>query len=151
MINVDEFYMNEALKQARRALKEDEVPVGCVIVTQKVIIAKAYNRCEGLCDPTAHAEMQAITSACNSLKSKYLNDCTIYTTLEPCTMCAGALFWSKIKSLVYGAADPKRPFSLLETKTLHPKTKIKNGVLAHECGSLLTSFFKKKRKLEQKF
>ena len=150
MIDIDIFFMNEALKEAKKAFQDDEVPVGCVVVHQKNIIARAYNMCERLCDPTAHAEMQVITSASNYLKSKYLSQCTIYTTLEPCTMCAGALFWAKIGKIVYGANDEKRGCGMLEKNVLHPKTKIQRGVLAHECAYLLSSFFEKKRKLDKK-
>ena len=107
MINLDEFYMREALKEAKKAFQEDEVPVGCVIVHENTIIARGYNMCERLCDPTAHAEMQVLTSACNYLQSIYLDKCTMYTTLEPCVMCAGALLWSKIGKIVYGARDEK--------------------------------------------
>ena len=150
MINMDEFYMRQALKEAKKGFQEDEVPVGCVIVHGESIIARGYNMCERLCDPTAHGEMQGLTSACNYLQSKYLDQCTIYTTLSPCIMCAGALFWSKIGRVVYGANDKNQGINLLESRMLHPKTKIKGGVLADECGYLLTAFFKKKRKLEKK-
>ncbi|MBE38075.1 MAG: tRNA-specific adenosine deaminase [Flavobacteriales bacterium] len=150
MINPDELYMQEALKEARKAFQENEVPVGCIIVYKKTIIAKGYNMCEKLCDPTAHAEMQVLTSACNYLQSKYLDTCTMYTTLEPCVMCAGALYWSKIGRIIYGAKDVKKGVSLFKKNILHPKTKIQGGVLMDECGYLLTSFFQKKRKLDKK-
>jgi len=150
MINKDEFYMKEALKEAKKAFAEDEVPVGSIIVYKNTIIAKGYNMCERLCDPTAHAEMQVITSACNYLQSKYLDKCMLYTTLEPCSMCAGALFWSKIGQVIYGARDPKQGAFLLEKNLLHPKTIVKGGVLIGECAYLLTSFFEKKRKLKKK-
>jgi len=150
MIHKDEFYMKEALKEAKKAFTDDEVPVGSIIVYKNTIIAKSYNMCERLCDPTAHAEMQVITSACNYLKSKYLDKCILYTTLEPCSMCAGALFWSKIGKIVYGAKDPKRGALLLGQNLLHPKTIVKGGVLIGECAYLLSSFFEKKRKLNKK-
>ena len=147
---MDDVYMREALKEAKKAFEVDEVPIGCVIVYNKIIIARGHNLCEKLCDPTAHAEMQVITSACSYLNSKYLNKCTMYTTLEPCAMCAGALFWSKIGRVVYGARDPKRGAFLLEKNLLHPSTKIDGGFLIGECAYLLTSFFEKKRKLKKK-
>ena len=150
MIDMNILYMREALKEARKALSEDEVPVGCVIVHNDKIIARAYNMCERLCDPTAHAEMQAITSACNYLESKYLNECTIYVTLEPCVMCGGALFWSKIGAIVYGARDSKQGMFKMEKNITHPKTKITGGILKEECAYLLSSFFEKKRKLDKK-
>ena len=148
MIDLNERYMKEALKEAKKAFREDEVPVGSIIVYNNKIIARCYNMCEKLCDPTAHAEMQVLTSACNHLKSKYLKKCTLYTTLEPCIMCAGALFWSKIGGVIYGASDKKQGMTLFRGKILHPKTKIIKGILSDECGYLLTSFFKKKRKLK---
>lgn len=150
MIDMDGFYMKEALKEAKKAFAEDEVPVGCVIVHKDTIIARGYNMCERLCDPTAHAEMQVLTSACNYLQSKYLDKCTMYTTLEPCVMCGGALFLSKIGKIIYGARDEKQGLFVLEKNILHPKTKIKGGILVGECAYLLTSFFKKKRKLDKK-
>jgi len=150
MIDQHAFYMTLALKEARKALLDDEVPVGSIIVYNNKVIAKSHNRSIRLCDPTAHAEMQVITSACNYLKSRYLQDCILYTTLEPCNMCSGALFWSKIGQLVYGAKDKKQGFSNLTERTLHPKTIIRAGILADECGYLLTKFFEKKRKLKIK-
>ena len=150
MVNVDTFYMREALKEAKKGFQEEEVPVGCVIVHRKTIIARAYNMCERLCDPTAHGEMQVLTSACNYLQSKYLDQCTLYTTLSPCIMCAGALYWSKMGRLVYGAEDKNQSVSILERRMLHPTTKIEGGILADECAYLLTTFFEKKRKLEKK-
>ena len=148
MLNLDEIYMQQAFKEALIAKKKDEVPVGSVIVYEKKIIAKSHNMSIRLCDPTAHAEIQAITSACNYLKSRYLENCTIYTTLEPCIMCAGALFWAKIGRIVYGASDKKQGMSLIKHNIIHPKTKINSGVLEYECGYLLSDFFKKKRKLK---
>lgn len=150
MINMDDFYMREALKEAKKAFQENEVPVGAIIIHNDTIIARGYNMCERLKDPTAHAEMTTITSACNYLQSKYLNECTMYVTLEPCVMCAGALFWSKIGKVVYGARDKKDGVFLLDKNILHPKTKIKGGVMQEECSYLLTSFFEKKRKLDKK-
>ena len=150
MINIDHIYMREALKEAKKAFKEDEVPVGSIIVYENTIIARSYNMCERLCDPTAHAEMQALTSACHYIQSKYLDKCTIYTTLEPCIMCSGALFWSKINRIVFGAKDKENRNGVLQKQIIHPKTKIQGGVLGEECAYLLTSFFEKKRKLDKK-
>lgn len=141
----DEYFMREALKEAQKAFDRDEVPVGAIIVSHKKIIARAHNLTETLNDVTAHAEMQAFTSAANQLGGKYLSDCTLYVTLEPCLMCAGAAAWTQIPHLVFGASDPKKGYSNLATSVLHPKTTVKKGVLEHECSSLLTSFFVKKR------
>ncbi|MDR3133333.1 MAG: nucleoside deaminase [Prevotellaceae bacterium] len=140
-----EYYMCEALKEAAAAFDKDEVPVGCVIVGGTGIIARAHNLSETLNDPTAHAEMQAITAATHAVGGKYLNDCTLYVTLEPCPMCAGALFWAQMGKIVFGAADPKRGFSLAGAPLLHPKTVVESGVLASECAQLLKRFFQKKR------
>ena len=138
--------MNQAYQQALMAQEEGEIPVGAVVVCDKKIVAKAYNQTEKLNDVTAHAEMLALTSAFNYFGAKYLPDCTIYITLEPCTMCAGALFWSQIGRVVYGAADKKRGYSLLEEndnhKLFHPKTKLSTGVLTVQCGELVSNFFK---------
>ena len=144
-IHSDEHFMKEALKQALIAEEEGEIPVGAVVVANNTIIARAYNQTERLSDPTAHAEMLAITSACNYLGTKYLTDCTLYVTLEPCGMCGGALYWSQIGKLYYGASDEKRGFSFLNKKIIHPKTEIKHGLMASECGSLVTRFFQKLR------
>ncbi|HAG17152.1 MAG TPA: tRNA-specific adenosine deaminase [Bacteroidales bacterium] len=141
----DEFFMREALKEARKAFEKEEVPVGAVIVSNKKIIARAHNLTETLNDVTAHAEMQAFTSAANLLGGKYLKDCTLYVTLEPCIMCAGAAAWTQISHLVFGASDPKKGYSKIQTAILHPKTTIKTGVLENECSALLTDFFQKKR------
>lgn len=142
----DEHFMREALKEAQKAFEADEVPVGAVIVCDNRIIARTHNLTERLKDVTAHAEMQGITSAANFLNGKYLNECTLYVTLEPCTMCAGAIAWAQFKKLVFGADDTKRGFRLLnENKILHPKTEVRNGVLAEECGELIRVFFQKKR------
>lgn len=138
--------MNEALKEARLADEEDEIPVGAVIVANNKIIARAHNLTERLIDVTAHAEMQAITAAANSIGGKYLLDCILYVTLEPCVMCAGALAWSQIGTIVFGAPDTKKGFSLLETNILHPKTQVIQGVLATESEQLLKNFFIRKRK-----
>lgn len=138
--------MNEALKEARLADEEEEIPVGAVIVANNKIIARAHNLTERLTDVTAHAEMQAITSAANAIGGKYLMDCVLYVTLEPCVMCAGALSWSQIGTIVFGAADEKKGFTLLETNILHPKTQVIQGVLAHDSEQLLKNFFIRKRK-----
>ncbi len=142
---MDERYMREALKEAHCAAEEDEVPIGAVVVCRGRIIGKGHNMTERLNDPTAHAEMIAITAATEAMGGKYLNECTLYVTVEPCPMCAGALAWSQIGRIVYGAADPKRGFSLFSPSLLHPKTEISAGVLAEECGGLVSEFFRKKR------
>jgi len=138
-------FMKAALEEAKKALEKQEVPIGAVIVCNDVIIARAHNLTETLKDPTAHAEMQAITSATNYLGGKYLTDCKIYVTIEPCPMCAGALNWSQIPDLVYGAGDEKRGYSTISSALLHPKTKVKKGILESECRELMTRFFKAKR------
>lgn len=142
----DEHYMREALKEAKRALEKDEVPIGAVIVCDGLIIARAYNYTEHLNDVTAHAEMQAITSAANNLGGKYLQECTLYVTIEPCVMCAGALFWAQIGRIVYGAGDPKRGFSMAGPQLLHPRTKISKGILEEDCSQILKNFFEAKRR-----
>ncbi|WP_062054717.1 nucleoside deaminase [Aquimarina longa] len=142
----DSYYMKKALQEAELAYEKNEVPVGAIIVVADRIIARAHNLTELLTDVTAHAEMQAITAASNFLGGKYLNECTLYVTLEPCQMCAGALYWSQIKKIVYGAVDQKRGCTVMETK-LHPKTEIVGGVLEKECGEILTRFFVEKRNL----
>lgn len=141
----DEYYMQRALEQAQTAADRDEIPVGAVVVCQERIIARGHNLTELLNDVTAHAEMQAITAAANHLGGKYLNDCTLYVTLEPCVMCAGAIGWSQLGRLVYGAADPKRGYSQYAPHALHPKTQVKSGVLAEACSTLVRDFFKRKR------
>ncbi len=141
----DEYFMKEAFKEAQKALALDEVPVGVVIVYENKIIARAHNYTEHLTDVTAHAEMQAITSAASAIGAKYLIDCTIYITLEPCVMCAGALFWSQISRVVYGANDEKRGYSMQPNNLLHPKTKVSKGLLAEESSIILKDFFKSKR------
>ncbi|MDO4930446.1 MAG: nucleoside deaminase [Bacteroidales bacterium] len=142
----DEEYMKRALDQARIAFEKDEVPVGAVVVCRDRIIARSYNLTETLNDVTAHAEMQAITAAADALGGKYLDVCTLYVTVEPCVMCAGAIGWSQLGRLVYGAADPKRGYSAFAPDALHPKTQVTGGVLADECGNLMKEFFKRKRK-----
>lgn len=141
----DEYFMNLAINEAKRAQEMGEVPVGAVIVCNKSIIAKAYNQVESLQDVTAHAEILAITSATSYLGSKYLKDCTLYVTLEPCNMCAGALYWSQISKVIYGAADDKKGFMQHGKKLLHPQTKLEYGVLETECSNLLKEFFESKR------
>jgi tRNA(adenine34) deaminase len=138
-------YMAEAIKEAKKAGLKGEVPIGAVVVCEGQIIARAHNLTESLNDPTAHAEMQAITSATSNLGGKYLNQCTMYVTLEPCNMCAGALYWSQLGKLVYGASDPKRGYTTVSKGLLHPKTEVLNNVLAVETGSIISDFFKKKR------
>lgn len=137
--------MREALKEAQLSYDADEVPVGAVVVCNNRIIARAHNLTERLNDVTAHAEMQAITSAANFLNGKYLNECTLYVTLEPCVMCAGALSWAQAGRIVFGAPDQRRGFNLIEHRLLHPKTIVTGGILAEECSSLLKTFFQKKR------
>lgn len=144
-MNLHETYMKEALKEARKALAKDEVPIGAIVVCEGKIIARAHNLTESLNDPTAHAEMQAITAATSYLGGKYLHQCTLYVTLEPCSMCAGALYWSQLDSLVFGISDPKKGYTLVSNKLLHPKTKIQKNILAIECKELLTNFFEHKR------
>ena len=141
----NEKYMREALREASFAAAEDEVPIGAVIVCRGRIIGKGHNMTEKLCDATAHAEMIAITAATEAMGGKYLNDCTLYVTVEPCPMCAGALAWSQIGKVVYGASDPKRGFSMFSPSLMHPKTEIVSRVLADECSSLVTEFFRNKR------
>lgn len=143
--NEDEFYMQQALREAQQAFEEEEIPVGAVIVCQGKIVARAHNSTERLHDVTAHAEMLAFTAASETLGGKYLSDCTLYVTLEPCVMCAGAAGWTQIDRIVYGAHDPKRGFERLGRDMLHPKTKVESGVLEEECKSLMLSFFKNKR------
>jgi tRNA(adenine34) deaminase len=141
----DEYYMGEAIKEARKAFEADEVPIGAVIVCNNMIIARAHNLTERLTDVTAHAEMQAFTSAAEFLGGKYLKDCTLYVTLEPCVMCAGASQWAQLGKMVIGAMDEKRGFTKYSKKILHPKTQIITGVREPECADLLVRFFKAKR------
>ena len=142
-VYTDEYFMREALKEAQRAFDKDEVPVGAVIVLNKTIIARTHNLTEQLTDVTAHAEMQAITSASEYLGAKYLKKCTLYVTLEPCAMCAGALAWSQIDRIVYGATDLRKKFN--NENSYHPKTRVEHGLLADKCGELVKEFFLKKR------
>jgi tRNA(adenine34) deaminase len=141
----DEYFMSIAWQEAQAAGDAGEIPVGAVVVCQNQIIAKARNNTEQLNDVTAHAEILAITAAADFLGSKYLKDCTLYVTLEPCVMCAGALYWSQVSRVVYGAADYKRGFSTVQPSVLHPKTIVKKGVLAHDIEDMLKNFFKKLR------
>ena len=141
----DEDYMRRALDEAMQAYDEGEIPIGAIVVAGGRIIARAHNLTETLCDVTAHAEMQAITAAANALGGKYLTDCTIYVTVEPCPMCAGALGWSQIKRIVYGAPDIKRGFREYAPRALHPKTEVIGGVLEEECKALMQNFFKSRR------
>ena len=147
MLPDDTYFMRKALDEARVAFDMDEIPVGAVVVCQNRIIAGAHNLTERLCDVTAHAEMQAITAAANSLGGKYLTDCTLYVTLEPCVMCAGAIGWAQIGRVVFGATDDKRGYRRFAPETLHPKTEVTSGVLADACSALLREFFAKKRKV----
>lgn len=142
----DEDYMRRALEQARMAYDKDEVPVGAVVVCRDRIIARAHNLTETLNDVTAHAEMQAITAAADALGGKYLDTCTLYVTVEPCVMCAGALGWAQTGRVVYGTADPKRGYSAFAPNALHPKTQVTAGVLEEECAALMKQFFKNKRR-----
>ena len=141
----DEKYMRLAIEEAKLALKADEVPIGAIIVADGCIVGRGYNMVETLVDVTAHAEMQAITAAASSMGGKYLNDCTLYVTVEPCPMCAGALAWSQIGRIVYGASDPKRGYSTIANNMLHPRTVVTSGVLHEECERLMTDFFAKLR------
>ena len=141
----DKYYMNEALKEAKKAYEKNEVPIGAVIVCDNKIIARAHNLSETLNDATAHAEMQVFTAASNYLGSKYLNECTMYVTLEPCHMCAGATFWTKISKIIFAAKDNKKTTRSLTKKMYHPKTDVQSGPLKKECSELLSLFFEKKR------
>lgn len=141
----DEFFMREALKEARKAFDLDEVPVGAVIVCNNRIIGRGHNLTERLTDVTAHAEMQAFTAASNHLGSKYLDECILYVTLEPCVMCAGAAFWTQIGKIVYGASDDRRGYTLVSPEIIHPRTQVTRGILENECAGLLKEFFKSKR------
>ncbi len=144
-MDLDEKYMREALREAQAAAAEDEVPIGAVVVSRGRVIAKGHNMVEALNDPTAHAEMIAITAACEAVGGKYLTDCTLYVTVEPCPMCAAALGWSQISRIVYGAPDPKRGYTGFSPSLLHPKTEVTAGVLADECSELVSGYFKGKR------
>lgn len=146
MTNEDIQYMRKALEEAHRAFEEDEVPVGAVVVCRGRVIARAHNLTERLTDVTAHAEMQAITAAQEALGGKYLSECTLYVSVEPCIMCAGAIGWAQMGRVVYGAADPKRGYATFAPQALHPRTQVEKGVLEDECAALMQSFFRRKRK-----
>jgi tRNA(adenine34) deaminase len=143
-IFTDEYFMKKALQEAQMAFDKGEVPVGAIIVVNNIVIARSHNLTELLVDVTAHAEMQSITAASNYLGGKYLKDCTLYVTLEPCQMCAGALYWSQISKIVFGARDENRGYQNMGTK-LHPKTEVVSGILENECGDLMKEFFLKRR------
>jgi len=150
-LKIDSIYMSEAIKEAKKAFTEDEVPVGCVIVNERKIIARAHNQVERLSDPTAHAEMIALTQATNYLKTKWLSNASIYVTIEPCSMCAGALVLARVKNLVYGADDPKTGacgsvINITNNKKLNHRIKVRKGILEKECSFLLKEFFQNKRK-----
>ena len=145
-IHSDTHFMKQAILEAKKALEKGEIPVGAVVVSDNQIIARAHNQTELLNDVTAHAEMLAITAAADHLGNKYLNDCTLYVTLEPCPMCAGALNWAQLGKIVYGASDDKRGFMNYGKRMLHPKTKVEYGILHEECSELMTGFFEQKRK-----
>ena len=140
-----EYFMKKAIAEAQLAYEKDEVPVGAIIVSKNKIIARAHNLTEQLTDFTAHAEMQVFTAASEYLQNKYLTECTLYVTLEPCVMCAGAAFWTRIGEIIYGSKDEKRGFQSINTKIIHPSTKVSGGILADDCSQLLKSFFINKR------
>ena len=142
---IDEKYMRLALNEARKALDEQEVPIGAVVVSQGAVVGRGHNLVETLSDPTAHAEMQALTAAASTLGGKYLNKCTRYVTVEACSMCAGAIGWAQIGRVVWGADDPKRGFRRYSERVFHPKTEVTSGILAEECEALMTSFFESLR------
>lgn len=141
----EERYMREALREAGMAAAEDEIPIGAVVVCRGRVIARGHNMTERLHDPTAHAEMIALTAATEALGGKYLTDCTLFVTVEPCPMCAAALNWAQISRIVYGAWDPKRGYSLFSPSLLHPKTEVTSGVLAEDCAKLIVDYFRTKR------
>ena len=145
MMEEDIRYMRDALREAQSALEEGEVPIGAVVVCNGRIIARGHNLTETLNDVTAHAEMQAVTAAASWLGGKYLNDCTLYVTVEPCPMCAAALNWAQVGRIVYGAADPRRGYTLFTPPLLHPRTQVTAGILSDECSALMKEFFKEKR------
>jgi len=144
-IHKDEYFMRQAFLLAERAFDEDEVPIGAVVVSNFQIIGKGYNQTERLQDPTAHAEMLAITAACDFLQSKYLQDCTLFVTVEPCVMCAGAIKWSQISRLVYATREEKSGFSRHQPILIHPKTEVSQGIMEYECAELMSRFFREKR------
>ena len=141
----EEKFMREALREARAALEDGEIPIGAVVVWKGRIIGRGHNETEKLRDTTAHAEMIAITAASQAIGGKYLTDCTLYVTVEPCPMCAGALAWAQVGHIVYGAPDPRRGYSLFQPSLLHPKTEVTGGILQEECSALMVEFFKSKR------
>ena len=141
----DEKYMLQALDEARRAYEKGEIPIGCVVVTRDRVVARSHNLTETLCDVTAHAEMQAITAAANTLGGKYLTDCTLYVTVEPCPMCAGAIGWAQLSRVVYGCPDEKRGYREYAPRALHPKTEVTGGMLCEECRRLMQDFFRSRR------
>jgi tRNA(adenine34) deaminase len=141
----DEKYMLQALDEARRAYEKGEIPIGCVVVTRDRVVARSHNLTETLCDVTAHAEMQAITAAANTLGGKYLTDCTLYVTVEPCPMCAGAIGWAQLSRVVYGCPDEKRGYREYAPRALHPKTEVAGGMLCEECRRLMQDFFRSRR------
>jgi len=141
----DQYYMHLALLQAQQAQQQGEIPVGCIITCGEQIVGRGHNLTENLQDITAHAEIQAITAAAQTLGGKYLNECTLYVTLEPCAMCAGAIGWAQVKRLVYGASDPKRGYTTFAPKVLHPKCTVSSGILTDECQNIIQEFFAKKR------
>lgn len=141
----DEYFMEQALKLAQQAYDEEEVPIGAVVVSRNQLIGKGYNQTERLLDPSAHAEMIALTAACDYLGSKYLRDCTLYVTVEPCPMCAGALRWAQLSRVVFGADEPKYGYRRFRPLLLHPKTEVKGGVMAQACAHLMQQFFRSKR------
>ena len=143
---IEHFFMQRAIEEARAAAEEGEIPIGAVVVCGGRIVGKGHNRVEALGDATAHAEMQALTAAMNTLGGKYLPECALYVTVEPCVMCAGALAWSQIGKVVYGAADPKRGYSTYSNRILHPKTEVVSGFMEQECREIMEDFFKKLRK-----
>lgn len=145
MMNDDERYMRDALREAGQAAAEGEIPIGAVVVCRGRVISRGHNMTERLHDPSAHAEMIALTAATEALGGKYLTDCTLYVTVEPCPMCSGALNWAQLGALVYGAPDPKRGYSLFSPPLLHPKTEVRRGVLAEECSALVSEFFRSHR------
>jgi len=145
MTNSDEYYMRKALEEAKVAYEKGEIPIGAIVVCHDRIIARCFNLTETLADVTAHAEMQAITAAANTLGGKYLNECTLYVTVEPCVMCAGAIAWSQLGKLVFGAYDDKKGYHLLAPNVLHPKTIVVGGILAEESATLMKSFFQERR------
>lgn len=145
MIDIDVIYMEMALKEARQALEEDEIPIGAVVVCGDTVVGRGHNMTERLGDVTAHAEMMAITSAAQTLGGKYLQECTLYVTVEPCLMCAGAMGWAQVKRIVYGAGDSRRGYTTFTENPFHPKSIVKRGVLEEECSALMKEFFSRRR------